>query len=353
MVSVAWLTTDISVIAGQANVGGVAYYRCLLPMKACGIKDQVLGRPAWTSEHGFGVRLPGGKAKFGYSTVVLKLLFDRALAYQIRVARGLGQRVVIDVDDLYEALDPENIAATVFTHKRRQSLNAAIREADALTVSTPYLRDVYSEFNRNTVVIRNGIDQERYEQREQSTQPVIGWAGALPWRSGDIPTVREWLPGVLAETGARVVHVGHIEGRGSFAEQAGIDPGLVTTTGMVPITDYPRLLTMFDIGIVPLNDVPFNKAKSFLKGLEYAAAGVLTVAQATDEYRVLAGDGGCRVAATPDEWGDTVTRLLRTSARARQRDADQARRNTARAHNMGLRGEAWRKVLIGDAVLGE
>jgi hypothetical protein len=51
-----------------------------------------------------------------------------------------------------------------------------------------------------------------------------------------------------------------------------------------------------------LNDIPFNHAKSFIKGLEYAAAGIPFVSSFSPEYEYLAEHGVGRVAKTQDEW---------------------------------------------------
>jgi hypothetical protein len=82
---------------------------------------------------------------------------------------------------------------------------------------------------------------------------------------------------------------------GSFADQSGIDPKRLKTLPMQPMNRY-HLMFQMDIGLVPLNDIPFNRAKSFIKGLEYTASGIPFVAQGTGEYELLATDGVGRVA---------------------------------------------------------
>ena len=71
---------------------------------------------------------------------------------------------------------------------------------------------------------------------------------------------------------------------------------------MRPITQLPSLFERIDIGIVPLNNIGFNHAKSYLKGLEYAAAGIPFVSSHTPEYQFLADAGIGRVANSAEEW---------------------------------------------------
>jgi hypothetical protein len=46
------------------------------------------------------------------------------------------------------------------------------------------------------------------------------------------------------------------------------------------------MLNGIHVGLVPLTRGPFNEAKSYLKGLEYAAAGIPFIATPTEEYQV-------------------------------------------------------------------
>lgn len=344
--SVAWLTSDIAVVAGQTVPGGCTYYRCLLPMRSLGVEDQVIGRPAWTGQHGFGVQIPGNRARMDFDVVVLKLLWDRSLAYQIKVAKSLGQRVVIDVDDLYEGLHADNIASTAIDEKRQRAHDNALAQASAITVSTPYLFDLYKDRYPEVHMIRNGIDPDRYPVRAQSLTPKLGWAGAIPWRSADLETMAPWLGAFMDHYGLRLHHHGHIPDRKTFAELADIPDRLVDTAPMCSIYNYPARMPQFDIGLVPLNDIPFNQAKSFLKGMEYIAAGIPFVAEALPEYRILAEDGIGQVASTQFEWVSALTELLDLGPKGRGRLASRQRAIMTKLHGYETRAPQWRKALL-------
>ena len=105
-------------------------------------------------------------------------------------------------------------------------------------------------------------------------------------------------------------HSGHINNQPSAASLLGIPESKTTTTGMSTILGLQSLFEDIDIGIVPLNDVPFNHAKSYLKGLEYAAAMVPFVASPAPEYEVLAQHGIGRIARTPAQWMSHFDELL-------------------------------------------
>lgn len=84
---------------------------------------------------------------------------------------------------------------------------------------------------------------------------------------------------------------------------------------MVPLYDLPNVYANFDIGIVPLNDIPFNRAKSFIKGLEYAAAGIPFVASNLPEYKYLADAGVGRVASLREEWEHHLDSFMNVAKR--------------------------------------
>ena len=47
----------------------------------------------------------------------------------------------------------------------------------------------------------------------------------------------------------------------------------------------------FDIGLMPQNDTPFNRAKCSFKAIEYMACGIPTIASPVGESHVLIEDG--------------------------------------------------------------
>jgi glycosyltransferase involved in cell wall biosynthesis len=80
--------------------------------------------------------------------------------------------------------------------------------------------------------------------------------------------------------------------------------------------DYARLSFEFDIGVAPLNDIPFNHAKSWIKAIEYAAAGIPVVMSDVGEYRRLHDQYGIgRLASTKDEWINHLMELKDYTAR--------------------------------------
>ncbi len=348
MTRVAYLSNEWTRLPNESLIpGGCTYYRCWLPMHASRY-DAALGRPAWTSQHGFGVNEGNSQATFGYNVVVLKQIMDRWIPHQMEVAQSLGQKIIVDVDDFYHDLHPDNNAyrttdPEVNKVRNRDIYERIIRMADMVVVSTPTLLEFYGQWNPNTRVVRNSVYPSQFVRKNVSREtPVIGWVGALAYRSGDIETLKPWLGDFLADHDLRFLHAGHVPSMGSIADAAGIDPERVDTLPMQPMNRYHLLFNM-DIGLVPLNDIPFNQAKSFIKGLEYTASGIPFVAYGTNEYELLAQDGVGRVAYTPDGWAAQVRDLL--DYKTRKRDAATSFHNMEQKHTINQREDEWRSVI--------
>lgn len=106
----------------------------------------------------------------------------------------------------------------------------------------------------------------------------------------------------------------------TFASRVGVPEPQVSTMPLVPYDKYPDLMVM-DIGLVPLNNMPFNRCKSDIKGLEYAAAGVPFIASNLDAYIELQHDLGVgRIAKKPLNWAKHIKEL--SDYRVRKEEAE-------------------------------
>lgn len=311
--SVGFITRDFSGIFPNLIPGGCAYYRCYLPMAVTGHK--LIGPPVFDPLQGFGIKDSFTTGIFGFKTVALKLIMDRWTPKQIELAQNLGQRVYVDVDDYYEGLTPANKAYQLShpEHNKvsnRENYEKVIAAADLITVSTPFLLEHYSSKYPNVIMVRNGVNTEQFTPvKHKNNRPVLGWTGSIAFRNNDLEQLREWLPDFLEEHDLYFHHAGAADGGPSFADVTGINPTRLRTSPIVPITQYADGF-QFDIGLVPLNNIPFNEAKSNIKGLEYAAAGIPFIASDLPEYRLLAEDGVGILANTADEWRSAAENLI-------------------------------------------
>lgn len=341
----AWITNDFA-HPDLLIPNGCSYYRQYLPMLVAGQRARY-GRPAWDSARGFGVKDGTKYGVFGFDTVNLKLLMDKWTLAQIPLAQALGQRILVDVDDHFDGLTPDNKAYDITDPSLNRMMNReiyrdVIAAADLVTVSTPYLAEVVNDINSNVTVIRNGVWPKQFPRHEQRERPVLGWTGSVNYRNGDLQVLADWLPDFLETHDLLFHHVGHEPDSPSFADLTGINPARLITTPLLPIIDYHKGF-VFDIGLVPLTDIPFNRAKSNIKGLEMAAAGIPFVASDLPEYRTLHNDGIGLLAQTAGDWEAQVIYLLDYATR---RKAGATWRNwVTERWSIEARAREWQRAL--------
>lgn len=341
---IAFLTRDIH---GLPPVpGGCAYYRCYLPMHALAANGHrvSMGFPVYDPIRGYGVRERDGYGVFGFDTIVLKLIMDKPAATQMRLAKNnTGQRFIVDVDDFYQGLTPANKAYTL-SHpdinpwSNRDHYENVISEADTVTVSTPFLYDYYKERHPDVRLVRNAVNVQMFDQRLQADKPLFGWAGATNFRNNDLEQLADWLPAFLEEHDLMFHHAGASDNAPAFHDITGVDPDRMIYTPLTNILGYADGFR-FDVGIVPLSDIPFNHAKSNIKGLEYASAGIPFIASDLPEYRILHTDGAGALARTADEWRGAAEVMLSRSIRLKE--ASRGRQTVLRNWSLEARQDDW------------
>lgn len=285
----------------------------------------------------------------GWDIVVLKLLMQKSVLEGMDIADKLGQKIVVDVDDWFDGL-PESNSAHQTTdpannpENNRNIYAEIIMRAHAITVSTPFLHEYYSKKRKNVFLIRNGIDinsADRWsQQRKRNVQGkiAVGWVGATSWRGLDLEQLNPWFSEYLDKNNLNFHHSGHTDNSPNAGKILNIKEGSFHVTPLVPILQYPQIFNHFDIGIVPLNDIPFNHAKSFIKGLEYAAAGTPFICSYSPEYEVLVKSGIGRMAKTEEEWILHLEELMYAKTRI-----DEAQENfiKLKEFDMTARGADW------------
>jgi len=103
-----------------------------------------------------------------------------------------------------------------------------------------------------------------------------------------------------------------------------IRPLLTENHPFVIMADYPAYLASLnlDIAVAPLADIPFNRAKSNLRLLEYGMLAIPVVCTDIDPYR---GSPACCVPNTLDAWVQALRERIH-DADAREQEGRAMRR---------------------------
>jgi hypothetical protein len=287
----------------------------------------------------------GGRSVHGWDIIVLKLLMQKEILESIPKAQALGQKIVVDIDDWFDGLAKSNRAHEATDPKTNPDSNREIyaqiiMAADAVITSTPFLFEYYGKKRDNVFMVRNGIDVDRWKKKQFKTNKKtrIGWVGATHWRSNDLEQLAPFMGKYIKSRDVVFHHSGHSETAPLAHELLGVPKELSRSTPMAPIVQYPKILEPIDIGIIPLNDIEFNHAKSYIKGLEYAAAGIPFVTSYSPEYQNLVDGGIGRLAKTKSEWTYHLDELL--DVRKRKDDIDE-NYSLLKNFSMDARGEDW------------
>lgn len=290
-------------LAGQDGVG---YYRMRLPL------DE-LERRGHSVEYRGMLPWRAGKRP-AHHVLVAQRISNPGPSAQWQAARGDVRRL-FELDDDLLNVDPTSERARAYYNdpQIRARLVANVRSADAVTVSTEYLaRVVRDEYGVTAPihVLPNCLPRSwvALEPVDQTGAVRIGWAGSDTHR-GDFEVARKPLarffrrhPDVPFDCmGAEYGHLVAADDQGRSLPWRPIwaDP-----------LAYYRSLD-WQIGLAPLANHQFNRAKSALKALEYAARGIVVIASDVEPYRHFVRHGETGFLVQRDhEWGDYLEALL-------------------------------------------
>lgn len=227
--------------------------------------------------------------------------FDKALRY----VKNEGKHIIYDIDDATDFIEPTN----PFYYSVRKDSNSQ-REifalADHITVATPFLAEyVMRRTDKPVTIIPNCYDPAEWGfERKNRGGMRIGFAGSCT-HIEDLLLVLPAIKNLQKRYDITFVIMGFaITDYDTWLTQFRfVSPpealkAIDTFESLmkdikfewVPYTDfenYPKQLTelSLNIGLCPLTDTPFNRARSASKAMEYTLSGALALASDLEPYR--------------------------------------------------------------------
>jgi glycosyltransferase involved in cell wall biosynthesis len=329
----------LTVIGMPFQADGSGYHRFYLPWKHLTANSRhVFGIPAP------GVKLPQPTAADAEDIDVL-VMQRPAFPHGMRQVDRLRGHVAIvaETDDDMITTEPSNLGTFASDPRAAESVRYCLRRADMITVSTPYLAELYAPLNSNIVVLPNCVKAELLDMpRRRRERVTVGWQGGSS-HLVDMCMIQDELTGVLAANPGVDMHfVGVDFSPMQWVKNPGLRERCRFTSWFDDVGDYYRAVD-FDIAIAPLADVPFNRAKSHLKALDAAARGIPVIAQDMEPYRDFVRDGETGyLVRTPEEWTARLTELIHDEA-AREEMGAKAR-EVARLYTMQGNWQLWEKA---------
>jgi glycosyltransferase involved in cell wall biosynthesis len=221
------------------------------------------------------------------------------------------------------------------------------RGADLVVAVSEPLRQKMAALGARCVLVRNGCDPEHFGPAgagaRLSGAPVVGFFGGMhDWFDGDLvaalararPQWEIWLVGDTY--------------RGEVAALRTLPK--VFFLGELPYEELPRVISHFDVGIIPFRISPLTEVVETVKVYEMLAAGLPVVASDLPELRRLAPL--VAVAGSAEEFVRRIEEALAEPFAARAVRRDFARANSWLARFLEVR-EAMDTALGGAVVGGE
>jgi GT2 family glycosyltransferase len=267
----------------------------------------------------------------------------------IQHCRRRGMTLLYDLDDDLRRI-PRGHPDFGLLRPRARLVSRMVRGAGAVWASTQALADNLIDLRDDVRVVENGLDERLWAAlppslaRRQGPVRILFMGTAT--HDADFSIVEPALARIKAVFGEHVcVDLIGVSGRRDL-------PVWVNRVGMPvnAMASYPGFVSWFtqqhwDIGIAPLADTNFNRCKSAIKVLDYAAIGLPVLASDRSVYRgtLADGPGGRLLADDAGAWFVALARLVRDTA-LRQHLAEGARAAFARstlAAQAAERRAAW------------
>lgn len=230
-------------------------------------------------------------------------------AWQQLAAASDRPRMILELDDDLWHVDGTSPVAHAFFSKPGvlANLEANIRAADAVTVTTEQLAAVVRQLNPDVHVIPNYLPAWllEHERPRQDGMVTIGWGGSST-HAMDV----EEIGGQLRQIMNRNPHTElHLMGS-NYAKQLGVRERVRHSEWTTDVPAYWRAID-YDVMLAPLRANVFNASKSPLRPLEAAMLGIPVIASDYGPYSQFVRHGETGFLVKRDhEWGKALRALI-------------------------------------------
>jgi glycosyltransferase involved in cell wall biosynthesis len=243
--------------------------------------------------------------------IIEKELFPYLPAVVERLLGAMSVPYVADYDDaLFHRYDrhPSGLVRGMLGRK----IDAVMRHSAVVVAGNEYLAERARQAGASRVeVIPTVVDTARYLPRQGSAKdiPVVGWIGT-PNTSRYLLPLLPVFEALRREMSVRFVAVG--------AREVDFDGTPVEALAWSEDTEVASI-QHFDIGIMPLEDSPWERGKCGYKLIQYMACGLPVVASPVGvNLEIVVPEENGLLADTPDEWKRVIRRLLQGGASVRE-----------------------------------
>ncbi len=218
-------------------------------------------------------------------------------------------KYIVDYDDaVFHNYDR---IKSVYLHsilKRKHEF--AIKNASFIITGSEYLTKYALNYNQNVCEIPTSIDGDKYQLSIENTSSafIVGWIGS-PKQSGQIVQLKKVFQLIS-------------ENKNIFFHFIGFDSKLESELEginyrIIPWSDESEVLEMskFSVGIMPLQDTPFNRGKCAFKLVQYMAIGIPTISSPLRSNININKDSSNLFANDEKEWQEAILEIYNNPER--------------------------------------
>jgi len=226
------------------------------------------------------------------------VLFQRPLVSSVPTFEwAAGKPRILDVDDAI------HIGKT-----SRSWINRLASNVDTVVVGNKFLFEHYVKYNKAVEVIPTPVDCAKYRPLKKdmsSESPIVGWIGTSR-NLKYVYSIEQALADVLAaKPSAKLLIVSNEEPKFSI-----IPKNRVVFQRWSPNVEVSSIQQM-TVGLMPLDDGPWEQGKCSYKMLQYMACGVPVVVSPVGMNGEVLSLGKCGFAASNrSEWFDYICAIL-------------------------------------------
>lgn len=270
-----------------------------------------------------------------------------------------GKPFITECDDWLFDVPSYNIASNPYRpgSQFEEVAFEQFKMSDAIIVSTQFIKDHLLELfpGKQIYVIPNSIDFQVWDSVEAvpliNKEPGrirIGYTGSGN-HGGDLEVVKEPILAILDEfPNVEFITAGAMSRGSSDDKQVLImHDRSVVSDRWTHIKDWPAAVKgwQMDIGIAPLRDSNFNRAKSNLRWLEYGALGIPTVASKVYPFEKSIKDGkDGYLCLGKQSWYDALRELV-VNEQKRKEVGQNAYRRIKKESDMDKVARSYKSVL--------
>lgn len=318
---------NIAVLTFDSPDSACARYRVLAPLRHESVKV------SWAVRSRGDNHAVNNDALLGADVILVQNFFPLDFTEELLDACfNSGKPVIYDTDDLFQGI-PEEDPQHDLARRTMRTLDKLAHRFSAITVPTRTLASAFKRRNSRIVVTPNRLDTTLWapsEPRQEETPVQILYAGA-PTHSADLEILQTPLARLLDKYG-EAVELTLFGCSSPFLEQL---PGMRLMPQAENYAEYVEAMNdlSFDIGLAPLEDNPFNRAKSHVKWMEYAVRGIAGVFSDLPPYACVRHGRTGLLANSPRAWLDCLKTLIENPG-ARTRMALSAQEEVLSSHTV-------------------